>query len=403
MPEELKLAVRTNTARRPGTARGKLRALALCLAGLFGTAVPMLAAAAPAASAAPAAPKAGHPYDLSALPPYVPGRTEDSLHCHGSVCKGEWGVIRLQASTNMMELISDWQDAFYKLHPNIKFQSFFNPSGIGGVVTKTYELGFIGHAGWRSDFVAFRDVYGHNPLEIRLTGAFDEGTQPAPVFIVHKDNPLKGLTVEQIDGIFGAQRTGGWTDTFEWTTTPARGPEGNIRTWGQLGLTGEWADKPIRLYGFDATLSGWSHLIQQVAFKGGDKWNPAIVEKVRGGQRAPADAEIANAVSADKYAIGFNMIKVIKKWPDLKVLPIAETAGSPYVAPTRDSVFQRSYPFTNNVFIYLDKPEGKPLPPRLKEFLTFILSREGQEILARNGKLTPLNADAARREIAKLQ
>ncbi|MBN8845866.1 MAG: substrate-binding domain-containing protein [Sphingomonadales bacterium] len=362
-----------------------------------------LAPSASAASGAPAEKKASYAYDLSALPDYVPGRVEDSLYCHGSTCNGEWGVIRLQASTNMMEMINNWQNAFYKYHPNIKFASFFNPSGIGGIVTKTYDLGFLGHAAWRSDFVAFRDVYGHNPLEIRLTGAFDEGTQPAPVFIVNKDNPLKGLTLEQIDGIFGAERTGGWTDSFEWTTASARGPEKNIRTWGQLGLTGEWADKPIRIYGFDATLSGWSHLIQQVAFKGGDKWNSNLIEKVRGGQKAPADAEIAKAVSEDKYAIGFNMHKVVKKWPDLRIVPVAAAAGSPFVQPTRETVFNRSYPLTNNVYIYLDKPEGQPLPPRLKEFLTFILSRQGQQILAESGKLTPLDAEQSRREIAKLQ
>lgn len=343
-------------------------------------------------------------YDLSGLPDYVPERVEDTFHCHNASCKGEWGLIRIQASENFQELISSWQNAFLKLHPNVKFADLFSPSGIGGLVSKTYDIGILGHAAWRSDFVAFRDVYGHDPLEIRLNGAFDwpKGIQPAPVFIVSKDNPLTSLTLDQIDGIFGAERTGGWSRNFQWSSAAARGPERNIRTWGELGLGREWADKPIHPYGFDATLSGWSHLIEQVAFRGGDKWNPAIVEMVRGGKTAAADAQIAQAVAADKYAIGFNLMKVVRLEPGLKVIPVARDSASPAVMPSSDSIFQRSYPLTNNVYIYLDRAPGKPLPPRLREFLTFVLGKQGQQLLAAQGSLVPLNAVDSRREIAKL-
>jgi phosphate transport system substrate-binding protein len=303
-----------------------------------------------------------------------------------------------------MGLVTAWQAAFLKIHPNVKFADFFNPSGFGGLVTKSYDIGLLGHSAWRSDIVAFRDVFGRDPMEIRLNGAFDQpgGTQPAPVFIVNRENPVTGLTLAQIDGIFGTERTGGWTRTFRWTTKAARTDADDIRTWGQLGLTGEWADKPIRLYGFDATLSGWSHLIEQVAFKGGTKWNPALVEMVRGGTKAPADAEIAKAVAEDRFAIGFNLMKVVKKWPDLKVLPIAASAAEPFVTPSTETVFHRTYPLSNSVYLYLDRPpEG--LSPRVEEFLRFVLSRQGQQILADKGHLIPLDSDSSRREISKLR
>lgn len=343
-------------------------------------------------------------FDLSDLPVYTPARVENTGHCHGAVCNGEWGVIRIQASENFMGLVTAWQAAFLKLHPNMKFADFFNPSGFGGLVTGTYDIGLLGHAAWRTDIVAFRDVYGRDPLAIRLNGAYDQphGTQPAPVFIVSEDNPLAGLTLDQIDGVFGAARTGGWTRTFRWTSAAARTEAGDIRTWGGLGLTGEWADKPIRLYGFDATLSGWSHLIEQVAFKGGTKWNPVMVEKVRGGTKAPADAEIAEAVARDRYAIGFNLMKVVKRFTGLKVLPIAAAAGGPFVAPSNLTVFDRSYPLANNVYIYLDAPPGGPAE-RIKEFLRFVLSRQGQQILADQGHLIPLNGDDSRRQLAALR
>ena len=96
-------------------------------------------------------------------------------------------------------------------------------------------------------------MYGYPPLEIKYAqGSFNEesGSTPGPVFIVHKSNPLTGLTLDQLDGIYGAERTGGWRGT-KWTTDAARGPEKNIRKWGQLGLKGEWSTHAINAYGID--------------------------------------------------------------------------------------------------------------------------------------------------------
>lgn len=371
----------------------------------FRRVVAPLAAGIGAASLWGASPTLAAPsFDLSGLSPYVPARAGAPGHCHGAVCHGEWGVIRIQGSENFQELISAWQNAFLRLHPNIRFSDYFMPSGIGGLVTGAYDIGILGHSAWRSDYQAFREAHGHDPLEIMFaTGGFDEGkaNTPAPVFIVNKENPISSLSLDQIDGIFAAERTGGWTRNFTWTTESARSAAGNIRTWGQLGLTGEWADKPIRLYGFDATLSNWSQLIEQVAFKGGDKWNPAIHEMVRGGTRAPADAQIVQAVVDDKYAIAFNIMRVVRAEPRVKALAIAGPAGP--VVPSAETIFRREYPFANAVYLYVDRKPGEDLPPRIKEFLAFVLSREGQAEVAKQGLFIPLNAEAASRELQKLR
>src|SRR5207253_956971 len=108
-------------------------------------------------------------------------------------------------------------------------------------------VGLMGHRTWHSTLEAFEGAFGYAPLEIKFAnGSYDdpEGSTPGLMFVVHKSNPLAGLTLDQIDGIFGAQRTGAWVGT-RWSTAAARGSEKNIRTWGQLGLAGEWADKPI--------------------------------------------------------------------------------------------------------------------------------------------------------------
>ncbi len=243
------------------------------------------------------------------------------------------------------------------------------------------------------------------PLEIMFaTGGFNQrkGNTPGAIVFVHKDNPITGLTLDQLDGIFGAERTGGWKGTV-WSTEAARGPEKNIRTWGQLGLTGEWADKPIQIFGIDATLSGWSGLIQKVVFKGGDKWNPAIRELVRGGAETPADTQIVSGVANDRYAIGFSFMRVIELNSNVKPIALAMGVNEPFVPPTNNTFHDRSYPLVTAVYIYLNRPPGKPLSPRLKEFLTYVLSREGQQAVIDDGMFIPLTAEAVQEQLKKIE
>jgi len=347
-------------------------------------------------------------FDVAALPKYewVPGPGyERGKHCHNDKCEGEWGVIRIHATELTQHLIHLWEDHFLKLHHNIRFQDYFVPSGFSGLTVGTADINVMGHAGWRSDLKAFEGVHGYPPLEILFaTGGFDKGVgnTPGVVIFANRENPVAGLTLDQVDGIFGAQRSGGWKGTT-WSTEAARGPEKDIRTWGQLGLTGEWAGRPIELFGIDATLSNWSDLIQRVVFHGGDKWNPRLHEMVRGGSKAPADQQIVDAVAADKYAIGFNLMRVVEKEPRVKALPIALTAGGPYIAPTEDTMYRRTYPLANSVYIYLDRAPGKPVSPRIREFMAYILSREGQQDVVDDGMYLPLTAEFAREQREKLK
>ncbi len=340
-------------------------------------------------------------YDLSALPVYKPEhRLLGSLRIYG---------------TPLESLVGKWMMAFRgEYHGQVRLQAYLinTSQGIGGLTLGLADIGLMGHRTWLTSRQAFEEVYGYPPLEIRIaTGSYDEpqpvGTTPGLIFIVNKNNPLAGLTVEQLDGILGTERTGGWDGT-KWTTAAARGPEKNIRTWGQLGLTGEWADKPIHPYGSDVTISNWDDLIQQVAFHGGTKWNPALFEAQRAdiSQKAKhqnADARIIEGVLNDPYAIGFMFQRVINRMhADVKVIPIAAKAGGPYVMPSKQSFFDGSYAFRNGGYIYLNRPPGQPLPLREKEFVRFILSREGQQIIADDRQFIPLNAEDVARELKKL-
>lgn len=337
-------------------------------------------------------------YDLSALPAYKPQQMA-------------LGVLRV-SGTPLEALVGAWAEAFREREGHVRLQAYLvnTSQGMAGVVTGKADVGLMGHRTWHASRKAFEETYGYAPLEIRFaSGSYDdpEGTTPGLMFVVNKNNPIDRLTLEQIDGIFGAQRTGGWDGT-RWTTAAARGPEKNLRRWGQLGLGGDWAGKPIHPRGSDVTLSNWADLIERTAFHGGTKWNPDLWEgpradiswKAHGKTR---DQQIIEGVEHDPYAIAFVFQRVVNALhADVKVLPLAATAAGPYVAPSAQSFFDGSYPLHNGAYLYLNKAPGKPLPPKVREFVRFVLSREGQQIIAESRLFVPLDAAQAEAERRKL-
>lgn len=338
-------------------------------------------------------------YDLSALSVYAPAQRVT-------------GVLRIYG-TPLEELVGKWASAFRKYHSQVRLNAYLinTSQAFAGLVTGSADIGLMGHRQWRNGFQAFEAQFGYAPLEIKFaSGSYDDpqGTTPGLMFIVNKRNPLGGLTLEQIDGLYGAQRTGGWVNG-QWSTAVARGPEKNIRTWGQLGLTGEWSDKPIQLYGSDVTLSNWADLIERECFQGGTKWNPALHEAPRAdiGTKAKGktrDQLILDAVEKDPAAIGFIFQRVINaNHGDVRVLPLARKNGEPLVAPSAATFFDATYPLHNGAYIYLNRVSGKPLGVREKEFAKFILSREGQQIIANDRQFIPLSAAQIKVELAKLE
>ena len=343
--------------------------------------------------------RAADSFDLSGLPPYQP----DQLAL---------GVVRIYG-TPLEDLVGKWAAAFRAQQGHVRLEAYLinTSQGFAGLVTGKADIGLMGHRTWHTPLMAFKETFGYAPLEIRFcNGSYDDpqGSTPGPVFIVHKSNPLTQLTVRQIDGIFGAQRSGGWKGTV-WSTDAARGPEGDLRRWGQLGLGGDWASMPIHPRGSDVTLSNWADLIEQVAFDGGKKWNPEMWEgpradiawKAHGKTR---DQQIVEGVESDPAAIAFTFQRVVNALhADVKVLPIVGRDGGPAVVPSAASFFDGSYPFHNGAYLYANRPPGKKLAAKDKEFLRFVLSRQGQQIVADSRIFIPLNAEQLRAELNKLE
>jgi phosphate transport system substrate-binding protein len=327
----------------------------------------------------------------------------------------QFGEIRIWGNETMLQMLTAWELGIHEYQRGLRFADVL-PSGaaaIGALYTGVADLGLMGHHSWPMEILAFNEIYGYDPLEITVaTGAYDvPAKMPANVIYVNKKNPLLRLTVQQLDGIFGAQRTGGWNGTH-WSTLSARGPEGNIRIWGQLGLTGEWADKPIHPYAYDLSANSFCLSMQRMALQGGDMWNPELHEFAlnevgmlfKPGPRPPQGCEmIIDALSKDPYGIAYTAPQCALKSTEVRPLALAADAHSPFVEPTLENMANRTYPLVESIYVYINRPPGQPVEPKLKAFLTYILSRQGQEGVLRDGGYLPLTPEVAREQLKKLE
>ena len=323
------------------------------------------------------------------------------------------GTIR-NFGSSLGGMVQLWEQGFRKFHRQIRFADKLPSSdaAIPALVTGIADLGPDGSEPSLTETLAFFEVHGYHVTGITVaTGAFDvEGKTNGPVVFVHQDNPLTQLTVKQLDGIFGSERTGGLRG-FQWAPPFARGAEENIRTWGQLGLTGEWADKPIQTYGHAPYGAG--RFFQWKVFQGGDKWNPNYREYVETGSKSIADEDKAqqrlgvrymleHELARDRYGIAWTIMPQARGVAGIKPVALAPREGGAFVAPTKESFQNRTYPLVRSIYIYVNRRPGKPLEPKLEEFLRYVLSREGQELVAMNGNYLPLTGGVAREQLEKL-
>jgi len=345
-------------------------------------------------------PCAASSFDLSGLPRYEPQQqVAGTIRNFGF---GLGGVLKL------------WEEGFRRFHPGIAFDDKLPTSdaAIPALVTGVTDLGPDGGEPALTEALAFFEVYGYPPTDIVVaSGAFDvEGKSNGPVVFVHQDNPIASLTLAQLDGIFGAERTAGMRG-FQWAPSDGRGPEKNIRRWGELGLTGEWADKPIQTYGHAP--SGTARFFQWKVLANGDKWNPNYREYVETGSKMIADEDkreqrlgvrsmLANELAGDRYGIAWTVMPQAKGIEGIKPIALAPRRGTAAVTPSERTFQDRSYPLVRNIYIYLNRKPGAAVEPRLKEFLRYILSRNGQEIVARTGGYLPLTAALAAEQLRKL-
>jgi phosphate transport system substrate-binding protein len=250
------------------------------------------------------------------------------------------------------------------------------------------------------------------PTEISVaTGGYEKrGSLFAWAIVVNKENPLNEISVDELTRVFGSERSGGWelvNDDYKYTSKWARSADSNIRKWGQLGLTGDYAGHEIETFGYSAP--GFATYFERNWFHWSKKWNPNFMEYVEVKQTSgdAAGLKVASerpleALANNKYAIGIAGLMHAKNYPHLKVLAISPRKGEPAVALTPENVATRKYPLIRDAYFYVNKPPNGKLDPKAREFMRFVLSREGQEVMARVGYYYPLNAAHLREQLKKL-
>jgi phosphate transport system substrate-binding protein len=322
-----------------------------------------------ALAAAPAGPAAEAPGVDPALPAYQPqGGLRGELHSVGA---------------DVMDVVTlGWLELFRAAHPKVTatLEARAPGTAIPALVNGWGHLGPVARELFPHEEEQFREKFGYAPTAVRVaTASYDHtGTAQTIGFYVNDDNPLASLTLDQVRELY------------------AKG--GALSKWGQLGLTGDWAERPIELWGLKRP-SGVANYLQTRVL-GGREFRTGINERVNQDDVPALDA-ITTGIASSRYAIGYSGLGSARS--GIKVLALAERDGAATVAPTRENVAAHRYPLARFVYIYVNRAPGKPLDPNVREFLRLVLSREGQEVVARQGLYLPLTAALAREERAKLE
>lgn len=280
------------------------------------------------------------------------------------------GTLRGVESNTVTNLLQLWIDGFTRIYPDVHFQIDIGGSGQGGprLTNGTADFGFIAREMMGREETPFIDKFGYKPLAISVAGGSfaAKAFTDCVVFIVNKQNPINEITFPQLDAIYSA--------------THNRGIREQITTWGQLGLTGDWADKPIHTWGVEIP-NGYDSFVNMHVLANG-QWKDGI-------QTQHTVIPLSDKVAADKYAIAYTGLA----WdtnPDTKVLRLAVHPADSAIAPTFDTVASQTYPLSRTIYMFVNRDPGKPLPPLLREFLLYALSREGQQAAVDDGIFTPL-------------
>ncbi len=335
-------------------------------------------------------------FDLSGLPAYVP---EEKVTGTLRVCGNNY--------VNDAPLGGYWKEAFEKLHPGVKVE-YNTPTAAIAAACLYFDKADIGinHELSFYDYLAHLRLKGFEPQGFSVfTGSYNYvGWQNNLVIIVNKDNPIAKITMKQLDGIFGSVRDGGWVGS-DWHPEMKRGAGEDIRTWGQMGLTGDWANRRITPHGYALRYASAIEFSNRV-LQASDKWNGDL--HTYANYKRPdfttyleAD-QIFDQVRKDPAAIGY--ARYHDGFPkDIKILALAKDANGPYYDYTIDNVQSRAYPLWGDQSFWVSAKKGLRLPAKVREFIRFVLSRDGQDLVQKDGKYLPLTAEAARAELAKLK
>lgn len=296
-------------------------------------------------------------------------KIDDNLATYTNV-EGVSGNLNSIGSDTLNNLMALWTEGFRAIYPNVNIQVEGKGSSTAppALIEGTAQLGPMSRPMKSSEIDEFEKRYGYKPTEIKV--AVD-----ALAVFVHKDNPIEGMTLAQIDSVFSSTRKFGGDD---------------ITTWGQLGMTGDWQGRTISLYGRNSA-SGTYGFFKEHALNKGD-YRTTVKEQ-------PGSSSVVTGIANDLYAMGYSGIGY--KTAGVRALPLGSNAGE-YFEATPENALSGDYPLARFLLIYINKAPNEPVDKLTYEFIRFVLSKTGQEVVVKDGYF-PMPAEVAAEELTKLQ
>jgi phosphate transport system substrate-binding protein len=284
---------------------------------------------------------------------------------------GVSGNVNSIGSDTLNNLMTLWAEGFRKQYPNVKIQIEGKGSSTAppALIEGTAQLGPMSRTMKNTEIDAFERKFRYKPTAIPV--AID-----ALAIYVNKDNPVKGLTMAQLDAIFSKSRRWGHNE--------------NIQLWKQTGLNDDFGNSPISIYGRNSA-SGTYGFFKEQALKNGD-YKDEVKEQ-------PGSASVVQSVSEDEAGIGYSGIGYLTS--NVRAVPLAEKDGMPFKKANQHNAANGSYPLWRHLYLYVNKTPNTPLDPIIGEFIKFIYSKDGQHVVIKDG-FFPLKAETIQKELKKL-
>ena len=291
-------------------------------------------------------------------------------------------------------LVGRWMEGFNRYQPGVQLDNrmYGTASAIGALLAGAGDIALLGEEISPAAAAAFERAKGYAPTGIQVaTGSLDVNFfDYAHMIFVHRDNPLAHLSLVQLDAIFGAEHR--------------RGAPNNLRTWGDLGLTGKWGDQRIQPYGWKVD-EDFALFFREAVLEGSHRWNTDLKEFVHvtrpDGTQYDHGQQILDALAHDRFGIAISNVRYAN--PQVKALALGVRDDGPFYAPTPANLIAQTYPLARIIPAFIDRAPGQPVDPKVREFLRYILSREGQQTLVDESSYLPLGAEIIRAQLEKLK
>lgn len=297
-------------------------------------------------------------------------KVTDDLPVYEKV-SGLSGNLSSVGSDTLANMMTFWAEEFKRLYPNVnmQIQAAGSSTAPPALTEGTSNFGPMSRAMKSKEIESFEKRHGYKPTEIRV--AVD-----ALAVFVHKDNPIEGMTIAQVDSIFSSTRL--------------CGADRQVTRWGDLGLSGSWVNRDLQLYGRNS-VSGTYGYFKEVGLCDGDFRNNV--------NEQPGSASVVQSVSTSLNAVGYSGIGYITS--GVKTVPLAIEEGGEYVDVTTENALAGKYPLARFLYTYVNKHPNKPLDPATAEFVKFMLSKTGQEIVDKDGYI-PVPRIVVEQELKRL-